>query len=197
MKTVFVRYPLLCTGAFAGLLLVCSVAVHPFGTPKRVNPHAPARDGLNAPPEIAAVLNRSCMDCHSSQTVWPWYSYVAPMSWLVERDVRRGREHMNLSEWQQYTLMRREKIFADIASTVKNGEMPLPQYTLVHRQASLSDAERDVVYRWARTERRRLKAASQLPSPSTQICRAATPSTSKASSDRTADVTRRVPAQGN
>ena len=98
------------------------------------------------------------MDCHSNRTVWPWYSYVAPMSWLVERDVREGRDHMNLSEWDLYDFKQREKLLADIASAVKNREMPVSQYTLVHRDAKLSDAEADLLYAWARGERRRLKA---------------------------------------
>jgi hypothetical protein len=67
---------------------------------------------------------------------------------------------MNLSEWQQYTFQKREKLLADVASAVKNGEMPLPQYTLVHRQARLSEADKDVVYQWARRERRKLRAES-------------------------------------
>ena len=67
---------------------------------------------------------------------------------------------MNLSEWQQYTFKEKEKLLADIASAVRNGAMPLPQYTLVHRDARLSDADRDTVYDWARRERRKLRAAS-------------------------------------
>ena len=65
---------------------------------------------------------------------------------------------MNLSEWDQYTFKQREKLLADIASAVKNHEMPLPQYTLVHRDAKLLDADVDVLYAWARVERRRIKA---------------------------------------
>ena len=107
------------------------------------------------------MFKRSCVDCHSNQTSWPWYSYFAPVSWFVERDVRRGRDHMNLSEWEQYSFKQQEKLLADIASAVENCEMPLPQYTLVHRQARLSDADRDMVYRWARAERRKLRATSQ------------------------------------
>ena len=114
--------------------------------------------GLKVSPQIAAVLKRSCMDCHSNATVWPWYSYVAPASWLVERDVRRGRDHMNLSKWNQYDFKQQEKLLADIASAVKNRDMPLPQYTLVHRNSKLSDADTDLIYGWARMERRKLKA---------------------------------------
>jgi hypothetical protein len=83
---------------------------------------------------------------------------------MIERDVRRGREHMNLSGWQQYTFEEKEKLLADIATVVKNDEMPLHQYTLVHRQTKLSEADTDMLYNWARGERRRLRAASQLVS---------------------------------
>ena len=147
--------------AFATLVTVCSITVHPFGAPKQFQAHGASTDDLKLPAEITIIFKRSCMDCHSSQTTWPWYSYVAPMSWLVERDVHRGREHMNFSDWQQYTLQQRQKLLADIASAVKNGEMPLPQYTLIHQHAKLTNAETDLVYKWARSERRRLRAESQ------------------------------------
>ena len=146
----------------ATLVVVASAIAHPFGKPKQFDGHKPSVDQVNLPAEVAAIFKRSCVDCHSSQTAWPWYSYVAPVSWLVERDVSRGRHHMNLSDWQQYTFKQREKLLADIASEVKNGEMPLPQYTLVHREAKLSDADRNLVYDWARRERRKLRAASQV-----------------------------------
>ena len=81
------------------------------------------------------------------------------MSWLVERDVRRGRDHMNFSRWPEYSLQQQQKVLADVASALKNREMPLPQYALMHREAKLSDAEIDIIYRWARLERRRVKAA--------------------------------------
>lgn len=80
------------------------------------------------------------------------------MSWLVEKDVRQGRDHINFSEWDQYSFKQREKFLADVASAVKNRQMPLPQYTLIHPDARLSDADMDVLYAWARVERRRLKA---------------------------------------
>jgi hypothetical protein len=91
-------------------------------------------------------------------TLWPWYSYAAPMSWLVERDVSKGREHLNFSEWDQYTFKQRHELLAQIATAVKNREMPLPQYTLIHHDARLSQADTDVLYRWVRAERRRMKA---------------------------------------
>ena len=159
MKSIYLSHPWLSSGALAGLLVVCSAAVHPFGTPKQPGREGAPPSGLDLPPDMSAVVKRACIDCHSNQTVWPWYSYVAPVSWLIERDVHRGRAHMNLSEWQQYTFTQRQKLLADIASAVKNREMPLSQYTLIHRGARLSDADRNLVYNWARAERRKLRAA--------------------------------------
>ena len=140
-----------------GLIALGSAALHPFGSVKGVNERVAVTKSLSISAPVAAVLQRSCLDCHSNKTVWPWYSYVAPASWLVERDVGRGREYMNFSAWDSYTRERRMKLLADIAAAVKNHEMPLPQYTLVHRNARLSDTGEELLYQWARRERRRIK----------------------------------------
>lgn len=159
MRALCLKHAWRWSVGFVSLLALCSAGVHPFGPVKRSVRQEVAASDLNLSPQVAAVLKRSCADCHSNQTVWPWYSYVAPMSWLVERDVRRGRDRMNLSAWHQYTLNQEEKLLADIASAVKNREMPLPQYTLLHHNAKLSNADTDLVYGWARVERRRLKTS--------------------------------------
>jgi len=146
------------------LLAICSVAVHPFGSVKQPDPGAQiATNDLMVSAAVKSVLERSCADCHSNHTIWPWYSRVAPVSWLVERDVRRGRDRLNLSNWSRYSVEERRKILADIASAVENGQMPLPQYALIHPQARLSAAERDAVYQWAGLERRRLKSLANTP----------------------------------
>jgi heme-binding protein len=139
------------------LLAICSAAVHPFGSVRQPDPSSqPAANELIVPALVGGVLERSCADCHSNRTAWPWYSRIAPVSWLVERDVRRGRDRLNFSNWCRYSVAERRKFLADIASAVENGQMPLPQYALMHSKAKLSDSERDAVYRWARLERRRL-----------------------------------------
>jgi hypothetical protein len=167
VKVFSFRNLLLCAAVFTGLLAWCSMAVHPSGSVKRSESQVFSASDLHVSAEAAPLLRRACMDCHSNQTVWPWYSYVAPMSWLVEKDVRRGRDHLNFSEWDQYTFKQREKLLADIASVVKNREMPLPQYILIHRHARLSDADTDVLYGWARVERRRVKAMLPVVSTNT------------------------------
>lgn len=151
------KYTFLCTAGFASLIALCSFVIHPSGSPKSNSQAASARY-LHVSPEAGLLLKRACMDCHSNRTLWPWYSYVAPTSWLVERDVSKGREHLNFSEWDQYTFKQRQELLAHIATAVKNREMPLPQYLLIHRDARLSDADTDVLYGWARAERRRIKA---------------------------------------
>ena len=145
VKALLPRRAWLYGAGFMSLVAVCSVSIHPYGQLKRPDRQAIPASELPVWPQVGAVLNRSCMDCHSSHTVWPWYSYVAPMSWLVEKDVRRGRDRLNLSEWNGYTLQQQKELLADIASAVKNREMPLPQYTLIHRGSKLSDADTDLV----------------------------------------------------
>ncbi|MGH9535353.1 MAG: heme-binding domain-containing protein [Terriglobales bacterium] len=87
--------------------------------------------------QTRALFQRACFDCHSSNTVWPWYSNVAPMSWLVERDVQDGRRRMNLSEWN-----RPQKDAANVANRVRSGDMPLWYYLPMHPRARLSAAEK-------------------------------------------------------
>lgn len=101
--------------------------------------------------QVAAVLKNSCYDCHSLETRYPWYSRVAPASWLVKHDINEGREDLNFSEWK--SLSKREMIrqLENIKEVVKENEMPLPVYTLIHRNAKLNKEQRDMLINWAET----------------------------------------------
>lgn len=83
------------------------------------------------------LVTRACFDCHSNETVWPWYSNIAPASWLIQRDVEEGRQKLNFSEWGG-----REREVEEIIEIVREGEMPPIQFTLIHAEARLSEAER-------------------------------------------------------
>lgn len=85
------------------------------------------------------LAQTACFDCHSNETVWPWYSHVAPVSWLVQRDVVEGREKLNFSEWG-YGGEGDEG--EDLYEVVANGEMPMSVYLITHMEARLSDGER-------------------------------------------------------
>lgn len=99
--------------------------------------------------DIAALLKTSCYSCHSNETVYPWYSYVAPSSWLVAKDVREGREQLNFSTWQDYDMMEKLEKLDDIAIEVGEGTMPMGIYTLMHPSASLDDVQREKIVAWA------------------------------------------------
>lgn len=88
-------------------------------------------------PETRSLAKRACFDCHSNETVWPWYAKVAPMSWLVVYDVRKGRSEFNFSDWHAGDMSGRK---ADEA--IRSGKMPLPRYLLLHPEARLTDAEK-------------------------------------------------------
>lgn len=110
----------------------------PYGH-NHTNPPVTAEPKWDSP-GTRELFHRACFDCHSNQTVWLWYSYVAPVSWLVRNDVDGGRGHMNLSEWN------RPQRHADhVAEQVKQGEMPLWYYLPLHPAARLSAAEKQAL----------------------------------------------------
>ncbi len=118
-------------------------------------------DGAQITSGVLAVVDRACRDCHSDRTRYPWYSYIAPISWLVERDVAEGRQHLNLSRWGEYSVLRKERCLSEIANQVEDGGMPLRPYTFVHRSARLSPADVDILFEWTQAERARLIAGSR------------------------------------
>ena len=124
-----------------------------FVRPERTNPPIdPAKDIIgqpSLPANVRAVLERSCFDCHSSRTRWPWYSQVAPASWLVVDDVNEARRHLNFSEWEGYKIGRRLSKLESLMGEVDKGTMPPRTYLLLHGDAALSPAERDLVVGWA------------------------------------------------
>lgn len=86
--------------------------------------------------ETRNLAQRACFDCHSNETVWPWYAYVAPMSWRVAEHVEHGRGHLNFSEWD-----RPNEDFEEVEKMLNEGEMPLWDYELFHSEAKLSPRE--------------------------------------------------------
>ena len=98
-------------------------------------------------PQVGAILDRSCQDCHSSRTTWPWYSHVAPVSWIVSKHVSAGREILDFSDWANQPHSADERML--ICDAVSDGRMPLPEYTLIHRNAKLSKRDVELICNWA------------------------------------------------
>ncbi|MDP7007957.1 MAG: heme-binding domain-containing protein [Phycisphaerales bacterium] len=113
----------------------------------RTNP--PVTGEIEAPEEVMAILRRSCYDCHSNETVWPWYSYVAPASWLVARDVQKGRDELNFSEWDSYTTKQKRHKRKECGEEVEDGEMPLWFYVPLHPNADLTAEDVDLLVSWS------------------------------------------------
>jgi RNA polymerase subunit RPABC4/transcription elongation factor Spt4 len=107
----------------------------------------------NVPPAVKSVLERSCRNCHSNETSWPWYSYVAPASWVIAHDVHQARKAMNFSEWGSYAAKRKEEKLEDICEQLTNGDMPDPKYALFHRSARTTQEERVAVCQWTEDSR--------------------------------------------
>jgi hypothetical protein len=126
---------------------------------ERTNPPSKPEDSLlrKATPDVRAILQRSCADCHSNETVWPWYAHVAPMSWLVANDVAAARDRMNFSEWGGYDSDDQDKLFSSMCTMVTRRRMPLSQYLIIHRDAKLSDADIQAICGWTKKMRDTLK----------------------------------------
>jgi hypothetical protein len=99
--------------------------------------------------DVQLILKASCYDCHSNETHYPWYSYVAPISFLVSRDTRVGREKLNFSDWTGYKKSEMAGLLDDISVEVSEGEMPMKIFTIIHRDAVLSDNEKEIIVNWA------------------------------------------------
>ena len=103
----------------------------------------------SVPDSVAHLLKVACYDCHSNESVYLWYSYVAPISWLVARDVRAGKEELNFSTWESNDKMRKAKLLDDIVEVVSDGSMPMAIYPLMHPEAKLTKADRQMLVDWS------------------------------------------------
>jgi len=131
---------LIAGGALALVVLIQVIPVN------RENP--PVLYEVPAPEEALAVLKRSCYDCHSNETQWPWYSRVAPMSWVVSNDVNEGRDAMNLSEWKLYEPLQQRDLMDLILEQIDEEQMPLWYYLSLHPNSKLSKTDRIALGNW-------------------------------------------------
>jgi hypothetical protein len=148
--------------AVSGFMLVwllASVFVHPLPHQVSDRAGAPLFSGADIPASVVDVFGHTCINCHSEKTIWPWYSNVAPVSWLVESDVKHAREHLNLSRWDRLEAADRRLLLTAIATVIENHEMPPHRYVVLHPEAKLSADDAIRVIEWTRVERRRLRAS--------------------------------------
>lgn len=144
------------------VLLLVAQLIRPSMTNPPVNPAQTLQATTSVPPAVTQILDRSCRDCHSSNTSWPWYSKVAPMSWLLADHVSEGRKELSFSEWATYAPRKKARKLQEVDEQVREGEMPLKSYLPLHPEAKLSDADRQTLSAWALAERQRMIATGEV-----------------------------------
>jgi len=127
------------------LLVVAALAIQlvPSGVTNPV-----LKGDITAPPEIEATLQRSCYDCHSNQTRWPWYGHVAPISWEVARDIEYGRRQVNFSEWGEYYPLTRKRKLQWVERALQQEDMPPRSYQFIHPSSRLTPEDRAQLQHW-------------------------------------------------
>jgi len=104
---------------------------------------------FDGPSNVRDILKRSCYDCHSNETTWPWYSHIAPVSWMIAGDVHEARSRLNFSDWGLMSTDDQQDARREIRKEVEQGDMPLSQYLLMHPGSKLTDPDKAVIQGWA------------------------------------------------
>jgi hypothetical protein len=144
---------------FAGLIVVASIVLAlttatAGGISKRTVLEKPLMTRSNVPARVRLILERACQDCHSENTVWPWYSDIPPISSQIHSDVERGRAFMDLSKWSGYTETQQRGYASAIGAATQNHLMPPPMYVRMHHEARMSSDELELVRTWVLAERK-------------------------------------------
>lgn len=143
------------------VLLAVTFAVLQFFRPDRTNPAVVEAEDITAamavPVEVDAILQRSCKDCHSNETVYPWYSNISPVSWFLVDHIGEAREHMNFSLWNTYSSSKQARRLEEICEEISAGAMPLPSYLWIHRDAVLTADDKQILCTWTAAEKARIE----------------------------------------
>ena len=126
--------------------------IRPDFTNPSVNPAETLYAATEVPENVKTILNRSCADCHSNETKYPWYSKIQPSARFLADHIREGRRELNLSVWNTYEPRRKRKKLAEICEQVQQKEMPLPSYLWIHWNAKMSEADIKTLCDWTEAE---------------------------------------------
>ncbi len=144
------------------VIFACGFVALQFYRPARTNPVSDPSQSIEArlqvSPQVVSVFERSCNDCHSNKTRWPWYTNVSPVSWFIVDHVDHGRSHVNFSEWGSYDQEKQLKRLQEMCEQVEDGSMPLSSYTPLHPGSELSAEDKKLLCDWAEAERGRVRA---------------------------------------
>lgn len=154
-----------------GLVLACPIVLALLQLvpgPSATNPRLDERETLEAnlavPAPVSAMMQRACVNCHSSETHWPWYARMAPVSWMIAKDVNEARKAMNLSRWSSQNGRRPDLAITTLTAAcedLRSGRMPKWNYRMLHPEAQVSKLEVDQFCVWAKGEVRQLVRKKQ------------------------------------
>lgn len=113
---------------------------------------------INVPDSIKYILKRSCYDCHSNHTVYPWYSHVNPVGFWLNNHIKEGKEIFNFSDFSMYSKKQLDSLLQKISEGTAKREVPLKGYLIMHKNARLSEEEIEAITTWTKTEREKLSA---------------------------------------
>jgi hypothetical protein len=143
------------------LFLLLALVVIQFIHPKKNKASGPQSNYIGnvyaIPADVKSILKKACDDCHSNNTVYPWYSKIQPVDWWLDKHVQDGKKHLNLDEYSNRPLRYQYHKLEEIAEQVKEGEMPLDSYTWMHKDAILTEAEKNTLINWADGIREEMK----------------------------------------
>jgi len=126
--------------------------IRPDFTNPPVNQAETLYSTMEVPENVKTILNRSCADCHSNETKYPWYSKIQPSAWFLADHIKDGRRELNLSVWNTYEPRRKRKKLSEICEQVQEKEMPLPSYLWIHWDAKMSEADIKTLCDWTEQE---------------------------------------------
>jgi hypothetical protein len=166
MNLARIQLALGCTFALG----IALSTVHPWGNPRTgIDPNAPLMETSQVPGNVRMILETKCGDCHSEKTRYPIYAHFAPVSWMIDRDVHQGRIDLNMSQWQSMNDESRISVLTRMASIVHSEQMPPRSYVLLHPGARLSPDEQQLIYEWAKAERKRIRQAVNNPTDQSSV----------------------------
>ncbi|MEZ4808846.1 MAG: heme-binding domain-containing protein [Allomuricauda sp.] len=111
--------------------------------------------------EVKKILEITCYDCHSANTTYPWHNNIAPISYWLDNHVREGKEHLDFSDWENYSAKKKDHKLEELVEEVEEGEMPLKEYTWTHKEARLTQNQKKALMDWAKKTRSLYQIADQ------------------------------------
>ncbi|HEX8331236.1 MAG TPA: heme-binding domain-containing protein [Segetibacter sp.] len=142
-------------------LLVAFIVMQFFRPEKNLSGQTSRNDIMTLypiPGDVKSILVKACNDCHSNNTTYPWYSNIQPVAWWLDDHIKEGKKHLNISEFASYSLRRQYHKMEEVEEMVEKKEMPLESYTYIHKDANLTEDERNKIIAWSVSIRDTMKA---------------------------------------